>query len=53
MIALITLCLFEEKKHVYKVIDENQEQIMFNDIGQELDDIDICNENEFKKNDNK
>lgn len=51
MIALITLCLFEEKKHIYKTENENQEQIMFIDLsnGKELDFIDICDEKEFKK----
>ena len=48
MIALITLCLFEEKKHIYKNKDENEDQIMFDDIGQELNDLDICDEKEFK-----
>ena len=50
MIALITLCIFVEKKHQYKIENENQEQIMFNDLsnGKELDYIDICNEKEFK-----
>ena len=48
MIALITLCLFEEKKHIYKIKDENEDQIMFDDIGQELNDLDICDEKEFK-----
>ena len=48
MIALITLCLFEERKHIYKVKDENEDQIMFDDIGQELNDLDICDEKEFK-----
>ena len=49
MIALITLFLFEEKKHIYKKEEENQE-IMFNDLsyGQELEDIDICDIKEFK-----
>ena len=48
MIALITLCLFEEKKHIFKIKDENEDQIMFDDIGQELNDLDICDEKEFQ-----
>ena len=49
MIALIVLCLFEEKKHIYKIGNENQEQFMFNDLSniKELDDIDICEEKEL------
>ena len=53
MIALITLCFFEEKKHIYKVEEEeNHDQIMFNDLsyGKELNDIDICDIKEFKNN---
>ena len=50
MFALITLCLFEEKKHIYRIEDENKEYFMFNDLkGEELNDIDICDEKEFVK----
>lgn len=50
MVALITLCLFEEKKHIYKIEDEGKEQIMFDDLAyeQELNELDICDVNEFK-----
>ena len=49
MLALITLCFFEEKKHIYKIEDENREEIMFDLSNEkELDDIDICDEKEFK-----
>ena len=45
MVSLIILCFFEEKKHIYKIEDDNQEDIMFGlSNEQELDDIDICDE---------
>ena len=48
MVALITLCLFEEKKHIYKNEDENKNEIMFNDLSQEQELDDICDIKEFE-----
>ena len=49
MFALITLCLFEQKKHVYKRKDEDIEQNSSNDLsyGQELSDINLYSQKEF------
>ena len=49
MFALITLCLFEQKKHVYKRKDEDIDQNSSNDLnlGQELSDINLNNQKEF------
>ena len=51
MFALITLCLFEQKKHVYKRKDEDIEQNSSNDLsyGQELSDINLYSQKEFPK----
>jgi hypothetical protein len=55
MIALITLCLFEEKKHIYIYEEENKDENIFNDLseGQELDDICDIKEFENMNNENK
>ena len=49
MIALITLCLFEQKKHIYKRKDEDIEQNSSNDLnfGQELSDMNLNQQKEF------
>ena len=51
MFALITLCLFEQKKHIYKRKDEEIDQNSSNDLsyGQELSDINLCNPKEFNE----
>ena len=49
MFALITLCLFEQKKHVYKRKDEDIDQNSSNDLnfGQELSDMNLYNQKDF------
>ena len=49
MFALITLCLFEQKKHVYKRKDEDIDQNSSNDLnfGQELNDMNLYNQKDF------
>ena len=49
MFALITLCLFEQKKHVYKRKDEDIEQNSSNDLnfGQELSDMNLYTQKDF------
>ena len=49
MFALITLCLFEQKKHVYKRKDEDIDPNSNNDLnfGQELSDMNLYHQKEF------
>ena len=49
MFALITLCLFEQKKHVYKRKDEDIDQNSSNDLsyGQELSDMNLYSPKDF------
>ena len=51
MFALITLCLFEQKKHVYKRKDDEIGQDSSNDLsyGQELSDMNLYSQKEFSE----
>ena len=51
MLALITLCLFEQKKHIYKRKDEGIGQDSSNDLsyGQELSDMSLYTPKEFSE----
>ena len=51
MFALITLCLFEQKKHIYKRKDEDIDQNNSNDLnfGQELSEMNLYHQKEFQE----